>query len=506
MSGDNGLDRARLLERLGEGRRWDVLVIGGGATGLGCAVDAAARGHATLLLEARDFAAGTSSRSTKLIHGGVRYLAQGRLRLVREALRERAWLLANAPHRVRPLRFVVPTHGRVRRAVLSAGLGVYDLLAGARGIGPCQRLDAAALAAALPGLRTQVADGAVAYWDAQFDDAPLAITLMRSVFDLGGVALNHVAVEGLLHQGGRVAGVAARDAESGETFELTARVVINATGPWADRLRCLDDAGAPPRLRPSQGAHVVVDADFLPGQDALLIPRTDDGRVLFVVPWQGRRLIGTTDTACDGVPDEPRPLASEIDFLLDTAGRYLARSPRRADVRSAFAGVRPLIGGSARATAGLSREHLVEVSRAGLVTVTGGKWTTYRCMAEDAVNAAERVAGVGRRACITARLPLHGAGDGRPGSDPLDAVPLVEGLDLSAMRVREAVRCELARSVEDVLARRHPALFLDARHAREAAPAVARLMAQELGRDEVWCAAQVAAFDALARGYEAAGD
>jgi glycerol-3-phosphate dehydrogenase len=432
MNGTGGLDRAGLLERLGEARRWDMVVIGGGATGLGCAVDAAARGHSTLLLEARDFAAGTSSRSTKLIHGGVRYLAQGRLRLVREALRERARLLANAPHRVRPLRFIVPTHGFGQRTLLSAGLGVYDLLAGSHRIAPHERLDAAALAAALPGLRSKAADGAVAYWDAQFDDALLAIALMRSVFDLGGLALNHVAVEGLLHRAGRIAGVTARDAESGRTFEVAARAVINATGVWADRVRRLDDAAAQTRLRPSQGAHVVVDADFLPGNDALLIPRTADGRVLFVLPWHGRRLIGTTDTALEALPDEPHPLASEIDFLLDTAGRHLARVPRRADVRSAFAGVRPLIGSSAQATARLSREHRIEVSHAGLVTITGGKWTTYRRMAEDAVNAAESAAGLTRRGCITARMPLHGAGEQQPAGGAPETPPLTEGLDLSA--------------------------------------------------------------------------
>jgi glycerol-3-phosphate dehydrogenase len=334
----------------------------------------------------------------------------------------------------------------------------------------------------------------------------LAIALMRSVFDLGGLALNHVAVEGLLHRAGRIAGVTARDAESGRTFEVAARAVINATGVWADRVRRLDDAAAQTRLRPSQGAHVVVDADFLPGNDALLIPRTADGRVLFVLPWHGRRLIGTTDTALEALPDEPHPLASEIDFLLDTAGRHLARVPRRADVRSAFAGVRPLIGSSAQATARLSREHRIEVSHAGLVTITGGKWTTYRRMAEDAVNAAESAAGLTRRGCITARMPLHGAGEQQPAGGAPETPPLTEGLDLSAARVREAVRFELARSVEDVLARRHPALFLDARAARTAAPAVARVMAQELGQDEAWCEAQTRAFDALAAGYEVTRD
>lgn len=501
MSGPLLPEREALLHRLRSGRRWDVVVIGGGATGLGGAVDAAARGHSTLLLESRDFAAGTSSRSTKLIHGGVRYLAQGRIGLVREALAERAVLLENAPELVRPLRFVVPARGLLRRVALHAGLGMYDVLAGTHGIQGSERFDAARLAQTLPGLRPEVADGAVAYWDAQFDDSRLAIALMRRVFELGGLALNHIAVDGLERSARRVSGVMAHDTESGERFEVPARVVINATGAWADRVRHFDDPKAPARLRPSQGAHVVVDAEFLPGNDALLIPRTDDGRVLFVVPWHGKRLIGTTDTAREDVPDEPQPFESEIDFLLATAGRYLTRAPTRADVRSCFAGIRPLVGGAdGLRTAGLSREHLVEVSASRLVTVTGGKWTTYRRMAEDAVDAAEKAGDLTRHGCVTTRLRLSGGGL-RADDSTLDAAPLTHGLDLSVAMVRQAVRAEQARTVEDVLARRHPVLFLDVEAACRAAPAVAGVLAQELGRDEAWCRQQVGAFAALAEGY-----
>lgn len=504
MSENERFDRERLLQRASSGEFWDVVVIGGGATGLGCALDAAARGHSTLLLEARDFAAGTSSRSTKLIHGGVRYLAQGRIGLVREALAERSVLLENAPELVRPQRFVVPAQGVLRRGWLRAGLGLYGLLAGSRRIETSRSLNVAELRQALPGLRPEVADGAVAYWDAQFDDARLAIALMRRVCGLGGIVLNHATVEELEHRAGRVASLMVRDHEGGSRFQVVARSVINATGAWADELRRLDEAKAAPRLRPSQGAHVVVDAEFLPGENALLIPQTDDGRVLFVMPWHGKRLIGTTDTPRDDVPAEPRPFAHEIDFLLETAGRYLSRAPSRADVRSCFAGIRPLIAGEG-STAGLSREHLVEVSAAGLVTVTGGKWTTYRRMAQEAVDAAEKAGNLAPRSCVTEHLSLNEEAVRPTDEVVLGVAPLLAGSELTAAMVRRAVRGELARSVEDVLARRYPLLFLDVELACRAAPLVARVMAQELGHDESWCAAQVAAFEELAQGYRVSG-
>lgn len=507
--------RAGVLARIRSIARWDVVVIGGGATGLGCAVDAAARGHSVLLVEAQDFAKGTSSRATKLIHGGVRYLAQGNLALVREALGERTRLLANAPHLVRPLRFVVPAYRWQDKPVLGAGLRLYDLLAGSHGIGRSRGLDPAHALAALPTLCPNGLRGGIAYWDAQFDDARLALSLARTVFDLGGVALNYCAAEGLLldAQGRRLTGVVLREAESGERLQLEARVVINATGVWSDAVRRLARPAATALLRPSQGVHLVVARDFLPGDDALLVPRTDDGRVLFMIPWQGSVLIGTTDTPRPDLPLEPAPLPGEVDFILATAARYLARAPTRADVRSVFVGLRPLLGGGdAALTRQLSREHLVEVSPEGLVSVLGGKWTTYRLMAADAVDAAESVGRLPRHASPTANLPLHGAAPGVAtdgyGSDraELDSLPgggrrLVDGLDLTEAQVRYAVRAEFARRVEDVLARRHRALFVDAALAEAAAPAVAGFLAQELGRDAAWQAAEIASFAALARTY-----
>lgn len=506
------MQRELLLERLRTTPRWDVLVIGGGATGLGCAVDAAARGYSTLLLEAHDFAQGTSSRSTKLIHGGVRYLAQGRLGLVREALAERATLLANAPHLVHPQRFVVPVYRQWDRLVLAAGLTAYDWLAGRHGLGPSRLLSAPETTAALPGLQPAGLVGGIAYMDARFDDARLAIALMRTVLDLGGTALNHLPVTGLHHEDERIAGVTARDGEGGETFAIAARVVINAAGVWGDDVRRLDAPSAPPHLAPSQGAHVVLDRRFLPGRDALLIPRTPDGRVLFVIPWQQRLLLGTTDTPRADCPLEPRPFEAEIDFILDTAGRYLAQRPTRADVRSAFAGLRPLLGGGAGSTAQLSREHAIEVSAAGLVTVAGGKWTTYRRMAEEIVDRAARSAGLPPRSCPTARLALHGSpgasSDDGYGTDraAIDRLPgaarrLHPAFTLNEAEVRHAARCEQAREVDDVLARRHRALFIDARAAIEAAPAVAAILADELGWSNRRTAESEEAFRRVAEGF-----
>ena len=497
--------RAELLRALREGaagRGWDVAIVGGGATGLGCAVDAASRGYSTILLEAHDFAKGTSSRATKLVHGGVRYLAQGNLSLVREALSERAVLLANAPHQVRPLRFVVPTYRWRQMPMLGAGLGFYDLLAGRDSLGRSRVLGRGATCEALPGVRREGLHGGIAYWDAQFDDAGLAIALARTAQDLGALPLNYMAVEGLAKDDGRIRGVDARDAETGEHFRIPARCVINATGVWADGLRQMDRPGKRALIRPSQGVHLVVDADFLPGADALLVPDTEDGRVLFVIPWFDKLVIGTTDTPRDELPLEPRALEAEIDFILATAARYLARPPGRDDVRSVFAGLRPLVGGDGGgSTAGLSREHLVEVSDSGLVTITGGKWTTYRRMAIDAVDVAARAGNLPNRASATLHQRLHGAGlaDARRRLAAAQARPDEAG-------IRLAVESEFARTVEDVLARRYRTLFLDAGQACAEAPAVARTMARLLGQDSAWAGTQVDCFEALAVGYRVLGD
>lgn len=507
------LARDRLLARLAATPAWDIVIIGGGASGLGCALEAATRGHAVLLVEARDFAAGTSSRSTKLIHGGLRYLAQGKLGLVREALAERAVLLRNAPGLVRPQRFVVPTKGWVEHARLRLGLALYDRFAGAGLIAPSVPLSRSELQAALPTLRRERADRGMAYWDAQFDDAGLAIALARTASREGALVLNHCSVDGLVVEGGRVCGVALRERESGRVCQVAARVVINAAGVWGDAVRRLADPAAPALLRPSQGVHVVVERAFLPGRDALLVPRTADERVLFMIPWQGRVLIGTTDTARDDVPDEPEPLAGEIDFLLDAATNYLSRAPRREEVRSVFGGLRPLLGGGGGgATKGLSREHRVDVSAQGLVSLLGGKWTTYRRMAEDAVDVAEEVAGWPRRPSVTAGLALDegglwarnkGAGQAGEGRSEAASEAESDGLPPSAAEVRHAVREAFALGVEDVLARRSRLLFRDAAAARAAAPRVAAVLGAERGWSAGRLAAECAAFDHLATRYMA---
>jgi glycerol-3-phosphate dehydrogenase len=490
------LARPQLLARAKATTDWDLIVVGGGATGLGAAVDAASRGYRTLLLEAHDFAKGTSSRSTKLVHGGVRYLEQGRIGLVREALVERARLVRNAPQWVRPLNFVVPVYSRWEQLKLRVGLSAYGLLAGRYRLGPVCGLSADETRALLPNVRAAGLLGGVSYVDAQFDDAALAVSLARTVFDLGGTALNYTAVTGLKLEQGRVCGVQARDVSTGKDLLFSAAAVINATGVWVDDIRRMAQPDAIPMVAPSQGVHLVVDAHWLPGEQALLVPQTDDGRVLFMIPWLGKVLLGTTDTPLDDLPIEPRAREEEIDFILRTAARYLEKAPGRRDVLSVFAGLRPLIAADPDARRSeLSREHVIRVAPPGLVTIAGGKWTTYRQMAEEVVDRAAEEAALPRATSRTARLPVHV--DAISGRDR----PLDPRLDLCAAQVRHAVREQFALGIEDVLARRHRALFLDAAAAIDVAPEVARLMAEELGMDAQWQVDQVAQFTALANSY-----
>ena len=513
--------RGDLIAALRGSDPWDVIVVGGGATGLGTAVDACSRGYRTLLLESDDFAKGTSSRSTKLVHGGVRYLAQGNIHLVREALRERGLLLRNAPHLVHDQGFLIPAYTWWSKPFYGIGLTMYDLLAGKLGFGRCRALGTAKALEETPTLRQQGLRGGILYHDGQFDDARLAITLMETVFDQGGAAINYFPVTGLTKADGKIAGVVARDAETGEEFHFRAKAVVNATGIFVDDLRRMDDPATPAMLSPSQGIHVVVAHHFQPGRSAIMIPKTDDGRVLFAVPWHGKVVIGTTDTPVDHISREPRPLEEEIEFVLRTAGRYLAQPPTRADVLSVFVGQRPLVKAASTtsdgvgSTAAISRDHVVRISRSGLITITGGKWTTYRKMGEDAVDQAIKIGALERRPTRTPDLHLHGwaeNGNGAfaavygadesairqlPGSDRL----LHPALEITEAEVRWAARQELARTVEDVLARRSRALLLDARASIAAAPAVAAILAEELGQDAAWTQKQVEAYRQLASGY-----
>jgi glycerol-3-phosphate dehydrogenase len=513
--------RHLLLDRLASQSTWDLVVIGGGATGLGVAVDAAARGFSVALVEAHDFAKGTSSRTTKLVHGGVRYLAQGNIHLVREGLHERALLLKNAPHLAQPLPLVMPAFRWGEKAYYGTGLRLYDVLAGDARLGRTEFLGAYETTRRLPVLRKEGLRGSVQYWDGQFDDARLAVALARTAVREGACVLNYCVAVGLLRTGEAISGVAVRDMETGRRLELHSPCVINATGVWVDQVRRFDRESEARMVEPSQGIHLVVDRSFLPGERALLIPHTADGRVLFAIPWLGATLLGTTDTPRGDIVEEPRATDAEVDFILKEVARYLKKPPSRADVRSIWVGLRPLVkpaGAKGKRTRALSREHTVLTSDSGLVTVTGGKWTTYRAMAEDVLEECFERGLLERRAGgVTRQLRLAGAPE--ESHTPISAPPglhlygtdaaavtalpgaqreLVPGL--SEAMVRFAAREEFARSVEDVLARRSRLLFLDAAKAGSLAKPVAAILQSELG-PSFDAEASAGRFEALARQY-----
>ncbi len=515
------LDRDASLDRIrSENEPWDLVIIGGGATGVGVAMDAASRNLRTLLLEQSDFGKGTSSRSTKLVHGGVRYLQQGNVTLVRDALRERALLRRNAPHLVHDMPFLIPCHSQWERFYYGAGLKVYDLLASGRSFGRSHGVSAKRALEIVPGLKTEGIRAGVVYHDGQFDDARLLINMVRTAHDQGACMVNYLRVtELMMGPGDKISGVTAVDGETGESFDLPARCVINAAGPFCDAVRRLDDADCPAMIAASQGVHVVLPRRLFPGNAAMIVPKTSDGRVIFIIPWHDKAIVGTTDTAIDQVTLEPQPQAREIEFLLETAAGYLAEPPTAADVLSVFTGIRPLVKDDrSTRTASLSRDHVIRVSSRGLVTITGGKWTTVRKMAEDCVDRAMEVASLEAAPCRTQQLPIHGAqensdqaGDPRSyyGAD-LRAIEQLEadslelrrqlssGLALRASDIVWAVRHEMARTLDDVLARRSRSLFLDARATMEIAGETARLMAGELGRDEQWCRQQEQEFNEIA--------
>jgi glycerol-3-phosphate dehydrogenase len=517
------MDRETSLRRLWDhGEPWDMAVIGGGATGVGIAVDAASRGYSVCLVEQSDFGKGTSSRSTKLVHGGVRYLQQGNVSLVMEALKERGILRQNAPHLVHDLAFVVPNYLWWEAPFYGIGMKVYDLLAFRYGFGKSRRLRKEEVLAHIPMLEQEGLRGGVLYYDGQFDDARLLINLAQTAEEQGAVLVNYAPVLGLTHDAeGFVDGIILRDLESGRQHTAQARCVINATGAFCDAVRRIDDPAARPMIAPSQGVHIMLEGSFLSGDSAIMVPRTSDGRVLFAIPWHAHTLIGTTDTPIENVSLEPVALDEEIEFILETASRYLARRPTRDDILSVFAGIRPLVKASEVAsTAALSREHTIHVAKSGLLTIAGGKWTTYRKMAEDCVDHAATLARLDERPCVTRTLHIHGyhphpeqLGDLRYyGSDaaalgeliagaPELGRPLDPALPVHAAQVVWAVRHEMARTVDDVLSRRTRALFLNARAALAMAPAVAQLMAAELGRAEAWQRDQVAQFTAMAQNY-----
>lgn len=476
---------------------WDLVIIGGGATGVGVAVDAATRGYKTLLLEQHDFGKGTSSRSTKLVHGGVRYLRQGNISLVREALRERGLLRQNAPHLVHDLPFIVPSYSWWEKPYYGIGLKAYDWLAGRLGFSPTRLLGKEQVLQAIPTMKQEGLRGGVVYSDGQFDDARLLIDLAATAAEHGATLLNYARVITIQKDAaGTARGVEFEDLETGERQRVTAKVIINATGPFCDGVRHLADPNASQLVSPSQGAHLVFAKEFLPGDHALMVPDTPDGRVLFAIPWHGHTLVGTTDVAINHTPLEPLPTEKEIDFILETAGRYLRPAPTRQDILSMWAGIRPLVrAGTGKNTAALSRDHTIHIDDSQLLTITGGKWTTYRNMAEDCVNRAAELGQLPPRPCVTKDLRIP---DRRTVAR---ATPMHPDLNIDEADVIGSARNEMARTVEDVLARRTRALFLNARAAIALAPRIAQLLAPELGRDSAWADQQVREFNVVAQGY-----
>ncbi len=510
----------KIRERSENGGPWDIAVIGGGATGMGVAVDAAARGLDVVLVEAHDFGKGTSSRSTKLVHGGVRYLEQGNVPLVMSALKERGLMRQNAPHLVHDLAFVVPNYSWWEAPFYGIGLKLYDLLAGKYGFGASKLLTKEETLERLPTLEPEGLTGGVVYFDGQFDDARLLIHLAMTAADHGATLVNYCPATSLLRDAeGYVSGLTARDEETGDELTIAARIVVNATGVFTDSIRKMADPDAEQLVVTSQGIHLVFDRSFLKTDTALMVPRTSDGRVLFVIPWHEHAVAGTTDTPLDAPSLEPRPLDEEIEFILETAARYLTRPPTRADVLAVYVGLRPLVKGEGK-TSALSRDHVIHVDTSGLLTITGGKWTTYRHMAEDCVDHAITLGRLRDEPCPTRNLRIHGylrdsAALGSLevyGSDadairtlaqssPALAARLHSDLPYIAAEVVWAARAEMARTVEDALARHTRALFLNANAAIAMAEPVARLLATELGRDEAWVAAQVKDFRTLAEQY-----
>jgi len=503
---------------------WDVIIIGGGATGLGTAVDAASRGFKTLLLEQADFAKGTSSRSTKLVHGGVRYLAQGDISLVFEALHERGLLKQNAPHLVKDQQFVIPIYDWWEGPFYNIGMKVYDMMAGKLGIGPSQKISKEETLKAIPNLEEKGLNGGVIYYDGQFDDSRLAINLAQTAVENGATVLNYAKVTNVLKdENGIVNGVDIHDVLDGKQFTAQSKVILNAAGVFVDDICKMDNPNAMAMVKPSQGVHIVLDKSFLKGKSAIMIPKTSDGRVLFAVPWHNRVIVGTTDTAMNNAELEPRALEEEIEFLLKTSAEYLKKDPKRKDVLSIFAGLRPLAASQNEneKTKEISRSHKVVVSLSGMITVIGGKWTTYRKMAEDTVDKAILVGGLEENQCVTKTMPIHGYVKNVNFDEPLyyygaDKIKIQEIIENSKKELKEklhpnlpyikaeviwTVRREMVCTVEDFLARRVRALFLDAKASIEMAPVVAKIIAKELGKNRRWIREQLKEYTELAKGY-----
>lgn len=518
------MKRTEQLKKLHSGLtgKYDVIVIGGGATGLGTALDSVTRGYKTLLLEKSDFASGTSSRSTKLVHGGVRYLAQMDLMLVVEALRERGLMLRNAPLLTSNQEFIIPVYSWFDAFLYTAGLKFYDILSGRLSLGKSYFIRREKVIRRLPNIKSEGLKGGIVYHDGQFDDARMAVALAKACADHGCTVLNYFEVTRLIKNNeGKIEGVEADDRLTGRKYSIGAALVINCTGVFADSIIKMDDPGAGSMIKPSQGVHLVLDRSFLNGDSALMIPKTDDGRVLFAIPWYGRTVAGTTDTPLDKITEEPVALEEEIDFILRTAGRYMVKPPSRKDILSVFAGLRPLasVPGNPDATKEISRRHKILLSDSGLLTVTGGKWTTYRCMAEEAVDYAIKKGFLSKKKSITKKLkiePLNGHNStdklriyGRNAieienlikENPELAERISDNLPYTKAEIVSVCRNEMPVTLEDLLSRRLRALIFDAREAEKCAPMVAEIMAREMGHNDNWINEQINAFRKLVKNY-----
>ncbi|MFZ6024771.1 MAG: FAD-dependent oxidoreductase [Bacteroidota bacterium] len=502
------MNRSTQLQQLKEDILWNMVVIGGGATGLGIAVDAASRGYKVLLVEQSDFGKGTSSRSTKLVHGGVRYLEHGNIKLVKEALRERGWLLKNAPHLTSVQAFIIPVRKFWQKWYYGLGLKLYDLLSGTLSLGQTKLLSAKETMELLPALDAKKVKGGVLYYDGQFDDSRLCIDLASTAVLHGATVVNYCKVTGLVKEKKKITAVKVKLHNSEEELEIKTKSVINATGVFTDHILRMDDPAAEQMVDPSQGIHLVVDKIHFPGTHALMIPKTDDKRVLFAVPWLNKVVIGTTDTAVDEITDEPLVLEEEVDYILEHLNRYIEPAIDRSSILSVFAGLRPLVRSKeGTSTALLSRDHTIVVSTSGLVTITGGKWTTYRKMAQEAVDNAVFVSKQDKRLCITKNLPIGDPIATRQKKDNLvREQPALDQLlhpdfEYKWVDVVYAVQHEMAITVEDVLARRTRILFLDAKAAMDCTDIVINLMRETLGESEEWAGDQRSIFLELAEGY-----
>jgi len=515
------MNREEMVGRISDpAYEWDFIVIGGGATGVGVAVEAASRGFSVALFEQNDFASGTSSRSTKLIHGGVRYLQQGNISLVLESLKERGILKRNAPHLVQNIPFIVPTYDWWEGPFYGIGLKLYDLLAGKEGFGSSLILNKKETLKQIPNIETEGLRGGVRYHDGQFDDSRLVINLAQTAVEQGGVLINYMKVIKLFKKNDLVCGIVVHDLENNQEYEIKSRSVINATGVFSDSIRQLDEPAAPAIIQPSQGIHIVLETSFLKGDAAIMVPHTDDGRVIFAVPWQDRVIVGTTDTPVKEINVEPLPMEHEIDFLLNNISRYLTKDPERKDVLSVFAGLRPLVSLDKNLnTATISREHVISISRSGLITIAGGKWTTYRKMSEETIDQAILIAQLDYQPSVSETLQIHGYHNHAYkfgnlacyGSDALEIQNLIKSDprlgeflykdSITYAEVVWAVENEMARTVEDFLARRRRALIIDARASIKMAPAVAKLMAEKLKKGNSWQKSQIESFENIARNY-----